>query len=185
MAHPYRLKEVTVYATAPDQVSYGPRRFTVDAYYRMQEAGILTEDDRVELIDGCIVVREPASPPHASHTKRLIHLFTRLLDDLVVVSVQDPFRIDEYNHPQPDVALLRPREDFYAAEHPGPEDTILLVESLWRRSVPTIRRRFRSMPVRVSRNSGSSIFRTSWSRSTANRLRAGFGVSKSSAPASR
>lgn len=128
MASAYNLEGITVETTAPNRVSYAPRRFTVDEYYRMEEVGILAEDERLELIDGCIVVREPASPPHASQTKRLNHFFIGLLGDRVIVSVQDPFRIDNYNHPQPDVALLRPRADFYAVEHPGPEDAFLLVE---------------------------------------------------------
>ncbi len=114
--------------TAQDRIAYAPRRFTIDEYYRMADVGILNEGDRVELIDGCIVVREPPSPPHAGHITRLIHLFGALLDDRVLVNAQNPIQIDEYNHPQPDIALLRPREDFYETAHPTPADVYLLVE---------------------------------------------------------
>ena len=108
--------------------AYSPRPFTVDEYYRMADAGILDEGDRVELIHGCIVVRERPSPPHAGHITRLIRLFSALLRDRVLVSAQNPIEIDEYNHPQPDIALLRPRDDFYETAHPTPADVYLLVE---------------------------------------------------------
>ncbi len=94
----------------------------VDEYARMEEAGILAKDERLELIDGCIVVREPSSPPHAGHTRRLNHFVYGLLGNRVLLSMQDSFRINLYNLPEPDVALLRKRDDFYSTEHPGPED---------------------------------------------------------------
>jgi Uma2 family endonuclease len=104
------------------------RRFTVDDYHRMAEVGILTEDDRVELLDGEIVEMSPIGSDHAGHVKRLIALFTSRLGARVVVSVQDPVSLSRHSEPQPDVALLRPRADFYAGSHPQPEDVLLLIE---------------------------------------------------------
>jgi Uma2 family endonuclease len=104
------------------------RRFTVDDYYRMAEVGILTEDDRVELLDGEIVEMSPIGSVHGGHVKRLNALFTSQLGARVVVSVQDPVRLSRFSEPQPDVTLLRPREDFYARAHPRPEDVLLLIE---------------------------------------------------------
>ncbi len=104
------------------------RRFTVDDYYRMAEVGILTEDDRVELLDGEIVEMSPIGSDHAGHVKRLNTLFTSRLGARVVVSVQDPVRLSRHSEPQPDVALLRPRADFYARGHPRPDDVLLLIE---------------------------------------------------------
>jgi Uma2 family endonuclease len=106
-----------------------PRRlFTVDEYERMGEAGILGEDDRVELIEGEILEMVPIGSGHAAGVNRLTQLFSRALGDRAIVSVQNPVRLSDLSAPQPDLALLRPREDFYASNHPRPEDVLLLVE---------------------------------------------------------
>ena len=104
-------------------------RLDVAAYYKMAEAGILTRDDRVELIDGEIIDLNPIGSPHASIAKRLNQLFARAAaDGIVLVSVQDPLRLDAGNEPQPDLMLLRPRADVYRASHPGAADVLLLIE---------------------------------------------------------
>jgi Uma2 family endonuclease len=103
------------------------RRFTVEEYHRMAEAGILTEDDRVELVRGEVVEMEPIGSRHAACVSRLNALFSPLHGQCVV-AVQNPVRLDEQSEPEPDVALLRPDPDFYARRHPGPEDVLLAVE---------------------------------------------------------
>ena len=105
-----------------------PRRFTVKDYYRMGKAGILTQDDRVELIEGEILQMPPIGSPHASGVKRLVLSFAPLIGGAAVVSVQDPLRLSDHSEPVPDFMLLRPRADLYAASHPGPGDVLLLVE---------------------------------------------------------
>lgn len=119
------------------------RRFTVDDYYRMAQAGILGEDDRVELIDGEILEMTPIGPPHAYRVKRLGRLFQTRLGDRVVVSVQDPVRLDEHNEPQPDVALLAPPVERYRTRHPGPEDVLLIVEVVQTTREPELRLKLR------------------------------------------
>ena len=104
------------------------RRFTVDEYYRMAEAGILTEDDRVELLEGEVFQMSPIGSRHAACVGRLTHILPSRLGGRAIVWVQNPLRLDVYNEPQPDVALLRPRDDFYASSHPGPGDVLLVVE---------------------------------------------------------
>lgn len=103
-------------------------RFTVEEYHRMGTAGIFSEDDRVELIEGEIVEMSPIGSRHAACVKRLIRLFDRGVGDRAIVGAQDPIRLGEHSEPQPDLALLRPRPDFYAHAHPGPEDVLLVVE---------------------------------------------------------
>lgn len=105
-----------------------PRRFTVEEYYEMGRAGILHEDDRVELIEGEIVEMSPIGSRHAACVKRLIHGFVTRIGDRAVVSAQDPVRINRLSEPQPDLAVLQPRQDYYAIGHPGPEDVLLLIE---------------------------------------------------------
>lgn len=105
------------------------RRLDVDAYYRMAEAGILTASDRVELIDGDIIDMVPIGSPHAGLTIRLTKAFARAAaDGEVALAVQTPLRLDRYNEPQPDLMLLRPRQDDYTSAHPSAADVVLLVE---------------------------------------------------------
>ena len=91
-------------------------RLDVDAYTRMAEAGILTRSDSVELIDGDIFDMNPIGSPHAAVTGRLEQRFARAVaDGLLLLSIQNPLRLDSYNEPQPDFVVLAPRPDAYAA----------------------------------------------------------------------
>ena len=103
-------------------------RFTVDEYEQMIRAAILTADDRVELIEGEIIEMSPIGERHAACVKRLNRLFTRMLGDRAIVAVQDPIRLGGHSEPQPDLAILKPREDFYASGHPRPADILLVIE---------------------------------------------------------
>jgi Uma2 family endonuclease len=104
------------------------RLLTRDDFHRMGAAGILTEDDRVELVNGELIEMTPIGPRHAAAVRRLDRLFTRRLDRLAVISVQNPVALGEYSEPQPDLGILRPRADEYRTEHPAPRDIFLLVE---------------------------------------------------------
>lgn len=104
------------------------RRFTVDEYYRMAEAGVLHEDDRVELIDGEVISMSPIGNRHGAAVDRLTELLVLRLAPRATVKVQNPLRIDQHSEPQPDLVVARRREDFYAAGHPRPDDTLLVVE---------------------------------------------------------
>lgn len=104
------------------------RRFTVDEYEAMGAAGILREDDRVELIDGEILTMSPPGPPHYGTVNRLTHLFVRLVGEAAIVHVQSPVRVDRYSEPRPDLTLLRPRADYYAAARVTPTDVLLTLE---------------------------------------------------------
>ena len=102
--------------------------FTVSEYYRMSEAGIFTEDDQVELIEGEIIEMSPIGSRHAACVKRLLALLSGLKGEEVIISVQDPVWLDDHTEPQPDLALLKARDDFYASRHPIPSDVLLVVE---------------------------------------------------------
>jgi len=94
----------------------------------MHAAGILTEDDRVELLEGEVFAMAPISSRHAACVNNLARIFQEKLGKKAIVSVQNPIRIGEHSEPQPDIALLKPRPDFYFSQLPGPEDVLLLVE---------------------------------------------------------
>ncbi len=103
------------------------RWFNVEDYYRMVAAGILAEDDRVELIEGEIVEMSPIGSRHSACIDRVNKLFNRLGDQFIV-RVQSPIRLNDFSEPLPDVSLLRPHEDFYAQAHPSPAAVLLLIE---------------------------------------------------------
>jgi len=104
------------------------RLFTAAEYYAMAEAGILSEDDRVELIEGEVVQMSPIGSRHAACVARFSMLLPIRVGQLAIVWVQNPIRLDDYSEPEPDVCLLLPRDDFYAQGHPTPADVLLVVE---------------------------------------------------------
>ncbi|MEP0917748.1 Uma2 family endonuclease [Leptolyngbya sp. DQ-M1] len=104
------------------------RLFTVKQYHRMIETGIIQEGDRVELIRGEIIEMASLGTRHAAGVNRLNRLFFKKFGDQVLVAVQNPVEVDAHSEPQPDIAILRPREDFYASAHPTPTDVFLLIE---------------------------------------------------------
>ena len=104
------------------------RKFTVAEYYRMGEAGIFHPEERVELIQGEIVVMTPIGIRHAGSVMRYIQVFSRLASERFSLQIQNPIHLDDNTEPQPDVILLRPRPDNYFDSHPGPDDVLLVVE---------------------------------------------------------
>lgn len=94
----------------------------------MAEAGLLGVDDRVELVEGEIIDMAPIGSRHAACVDRLTRLFVSRLGERAIVRVQSPVRMGDLSEPQPDVAVLAPRGDFYAGAHPGPDDVVLVVE---------------------------------------------------------
>ena len=104
------------------------RLFTADEFHRIAEAGILREDDRVELVDGEIVEMTPIGSRHAACVNRLNVLLQRSVDGRGIVRVQGPIRLDAHSEPQPDLSVLTLQTDFYASGHPTPSNVLLVVE---------------------------------------------------------
>lgn len=102
-------------------------RFSLADYEQMIDLGILTENDRVELIRGEIIEKMSIGELHAACVKRLNRIFNVRLAGKACVGVQDPVRLGN-SEPEPDVTLLVPRADDYAEGHPESEDVILVVE---------------------------------------------------------
>lgn len=102
--------------------------FTVAEYDRMGETGIFSEDDRVELIEGEIFEMSPIGERHAACVDVLSELFREQLQRRVIVRIQNPIQLGSYSEPQPDVALLKRRSDFYRHAHPTSDDVLLIVE---------------------------------------------------------
>jgi len=103
-------------------------RYTVQQYRRMATAGILDEDDRVELIRGEVIDMAPIGSLHAGTVLQLARALAGAAGEDAFVWVQSPIVLDEHSQPQPDLALLRPRTDLYKRSLPGAGAVILLIE---------------------------------------------------------
>jgi Uma2 family endonuclease len=103
------------------------RLITVEQYHQMGAAGILHVEDRLELLEGVLYDMASISSLHAACVSRLTAFFVRGAPD-AIVHPQNPIRLDDYSEPQPDLAILHFREDYYASAHPSPADVYLLIE---------------------------------------------------------
>jgi len=104
------------------------RSFTVAEYERMGQFGIFSEDARVELVCGEIIDMSPIGERHAACVDFLTQFITLRLRHGAIVRVQNPVRLDDYSEPQPDITVLKRRDDFYRHAHPRPEDVLLVIE---------------------------------------------------------
>ena len=104
------------------------RKFTVAEYYRMGEIGILGPDERVELIDGEILVMPPIGPGHAGSVDFTADYITRRLDEQFIVRSQNPVHLSDSSEPQPDIAIIVRRRESYFTAHPTPADVLLVIE---------------------------------------------------------
>jgi Uma2 family endonuclease len=107
-----------------------PRRYriTADEYFRMVEAGALRPDARVELIEGEIIDMPPIGSRHAAVIERLDDLLVPRLAGRAMVRVQHSIVLNEHSMPQPDVAVVAPRDDYYEHAHPRARDVLLIIE---------------------------------------------------------
>jgi Uma2 family endonuclease len=103
-------------------------RLTVEQYHRMGEAGVFETDARVELIEGEVIDMAPIGSRHWAIVNRLNLLFVQAVGERAIVSVQSSLRLDPQSEPEPDLALLKPREDFYAGALPSGRDALLVIE---------------------------------------------------------
>ena len=103
-------------------------RFRAADYYRMWEIGLFAPDARIELIEGEIIDMAPIGSPHCGAVGWLNEMLCDTLRKRAIVWPQNVVRLSEFSHPQPDIALLQRRKDFYREAHPGPPETFLIIE---------------------------------------------------------
>jgi Uma2 family endonuclease len=103
------------------------RRFTVDEYHRMIDAGILTEDDPVELLEGWLVLKMPRKPAHDVVIYLLTKILMRVLPRRWHCRGQSGVTTDT-SEPEPDVAVVRGEGRDYLDHHPRPRETVLAIE---------------------------------------------------------
>ena len=104
------------------------RRFTPAEFLALAEAGILTSNDRVELLDGVIIEMAPIGDPHAATVDIYTDMLPSGVDQGTLLRVQGPLALDEHSRLYPDLMLLRRRADYYRLGPPTPEDVLLLIE---------------------------------------------------------
>lgn len=102
--------------------------FSATEFERMGEAGVFTKDARLELIEGEIIEMSPIGSRHIACVNFLNRFLNRTVGDIAVVSVQNPIRLNDFSQPQPDIALLRLRDDFYKDALTTPPDVLLIIE---------------------------------------------------------
>lgn len=104
------------------------KRFTIDEYNRLAELGFFHEDDRVELIRGEIIPMAAKGTLHSTFSRRLIRELSKLIANLGTLQSQDPISIRPDSEPEPDIAILKNKDDDYLNSHPTPQDVLLLIE---------------------------------------------------------
>lgn len=109
-------------------VQLNRRRFTVSEFHRLIKAGVLTEDDRVELVEGEILEMSAIGNVHMACVNVLNERLVRSLGDAALVSIQNALRLNQRTELYPDVAVLRRRPDGYWSAIPTAADVLLLVE---------------------------------------------------------
>ena len=101
-------------------------RLTRLEYEALVERGVLDEDDRIELLDGRLVFREPQGSRHAAACLRIRIALDRAFGRGYHVRPQFPIALDDASEPEPDVAVVRGRIEDYLDAHPT--SPVLVVE---------------------------------------------------------
>lgn len=112
--------------SAPFAISH--HLLSVSDYHRMAEAGIFSEDQAIELINGEIFDMPPIGSFHAGLVTRLSRLLINKLGEQTIVTVQNPIYLNEFSEPEPDIAILKPRADDYMQSLPTAQEVLLLIE---------------------------------------------------------
>ena len=116
--------------TIPKSTTNGvkPRLITVAEYDKMIEAGIYTENDPIELLNGEIIEKMPKGPKHVYYNEKIADLFKAKLGDSVDVRSQNPIILDNLSEPEPDIVLAKPPRETYFENHPTSADILLIME---------------------------------------------------------
>ncbi len=114
--------------STPTEGFYKKHLTNLAEWQKMGEANIFPPGSRLELINGEIIEMAPIGSNHAGQINRLNQLLTPLVSNQAIVSIQNPVQLDDLSEPEPDLMLLKPKDDFYSAQHPNASDVLLLIE---------------------------------------------------------
>lgn len=104
------------------------RLLTVAEYHTMIDAGILTESDRLELLNGEIIYMSPVGNPHIGCVNWLNTILNQKLAGQVIISVQNPIAMGRMSEPEPDIAICKLQDDFYRTKKAQASDIFLVIE---------------------------------------------------------
>jgi len=104
------------------------KRFTLAEYHQLAELGFFHEDDRVELIRGEIIQIAAKGKPHSVCNTRLFRELFKLVGERATLRRQEPMVIPNDGEPEPDIAIVQNRSDYYFSEHPIPANVLLVIE---------------------------------------------------------
>ncbi len=103
-------------------------RWTVEEWRKLGEAAIFDQEDRVELLNGEIIIMSPIGYRHSLAVNKLNKFFVLRAQDRYLVSPQNPVVLDDISEPQPDVVLIAPEWETHATDNPRPAEVLLLIE---------------------------------------------------------
>ena len=109
-------------------VNLAKHYFTVSEYDRMGETGVFAPGARVELIEGEIIEMSPIGSRHAACVEIISDRLHDIARGKFLIRTQNPIVLDDFSEPEPDVSVLRFREDYYRDAHPRPQDVLLVIE---------------------------------------------------------
>jgi Uma2 family endonuclease len=116
---------------AAQPVTYGldtaMNRFSVTQYQRMIESGILTAEDKVELLENYVVLKMPRNPPHDGTIQRIQKRIVRHIPTGWDLRTQGSLELTD-SQPEPDFAVVREDPNDYTTRHPTPADSGLVIE---------------------------------------------------------
>lgn len=101
---------------------------TVAEYHRLAAAGILSWEDRVELLNGKVIPMSPIGSAHAACVEKISELLRLVLGEKAMVRAQNPVTLGNYSEPEPDLAIVARKDNFYADRHPAPHEIFLIIE---------------------------------------------------------
>ncbi len=104
------------------------RLLSVKEYDRMIEHGILTSEDKVELLNGVIIKKMPKGTKHAALNDLAGEIFREKLGNQIIIRNQNPIVLDDFSEPEPDIVLAKPPREKYFENHPTTEDVLLIIE---------------------------------------------------------
>jgi Uma2 family endonuclease len=104
------------------------RKFTVAQYEKMRDVGIIGDREKIELIEGEIIEMSPIGLKHMAMVMRLTNILPNLIGNNTLISIQNPITLNDYSQPEPDLVLLKYRQDYYETKQPTPADILLLIE---------------------------------------------------------
>jgi Uma2 family endonuclease len=103
-------------------------RINAEQFHKMAEVGMFMPGERVELIEGEMIDMAPIGSFHFGNVGWLTQVFTDAVHGNAIVWVQNALRLSTIVEVYPDLALLKPRADFYRHAHPGADDVLLVIE---------------------------------------------------------